>query len=307
MKHLKQRLKKEAESFDKIAKERKKHNQIPDISTEFTNEYFYDNIWRNSLFVRAEYGSRCNWVIDAVKKAGVRSVLELGCGNGWLSLELARHGLQVTGWDISRESIKIAQNYFDSLEEKKNLSLRYECKNVLDFDGYLGQTVVCFGFLHHVPRQLLRRLMSYLSKNMKPGQLLVVVEPRYDHVSYEMATLVYAMRLALPNHFRYKNIKRNAPSHIKEIFNELSETRRSQSELDNISPSDFILKTIKDNFAKVETGYSSSFFGDIIGSIRVSDEDTKILSKLLKQLDVMVAKYNCNFSRTIKIKAEKAK
>jgi len=303
---LEERFKKEAESFDKISEERKRNNQIPDIRSDFANEYFYNNIWRNSKFLREAYGPICNWTIDLLKKAKVTSVMELGCGNGWLSLELARSGFKTTGLDISSKSIQIARGYLNNLENKDDLQLRYVCENILDYNGYSGESVVCFGFLHHLPLETLNDFIKRLSLDMKPGQLLIAVEPRYDHTSYEMAALIYSLRLALPNHFKHEKPSSNMVSDINNIFEDLGETQRTQSEMDGESSSDLILKAVQENFGNADVRYCSSFFEKIIGSIRVEKEDAKILSKLLKQLDDLIVKYNQNFARTIRISAIKA-
>lgn len=305
MKDLKKRFKRESECFDRIAKKRYSHNQIPNLRAEFINEYFYNNIWRNSVFLRQEFGPRCKWIIDSLKKAGVLSVVELGCGNGWLSLELAREGFDVTGLDVSEKSISVARDYLNSLSEKKNLSLKYVCKNILDYEEYAGESVVCFGFLHHLPPQVFKKFIRYLSKSMNPDQMLLAVEPRYDHASYKMGTLIYALRLSLPNHFKYRNINSKTQLYINKIVAELSEEHRTQSEMDNESPSDLVVKVIKENFGKVNLRYCTSFFDKIIGSIRVDKKDIWTLSKLLKQLDEIIVKYNRDLSRVVMIKAER--
>lgn len=41
-------------------------------------------------------------IVDAVLEAQPRSLLDAGCGEGWLSRALARHGIAVTGIDGSR-------------------------------------------------------------------------------------------------------------------------------------------------------------------------------------------------------------
>ena len=299
---LKIRYQKEAASFDSIAQERKRHNHIPDMRASFENTYFYNNIWRNSIFFREEYGPLCAWIIRSLKSSKVHSVVEVGCGTGWLSLELARHGFEVTGIDLSGQSIEIAQAYYASRKEK-GLRLHYRCQNIEDYAEYAGKAVVSFGFLHHLPPKVLRNLCGLLTKKGSGVKMLLAVEPRYDHASIEMATFIYALRLAFPNHFAYSGKNRNVRKDIAGIFEELTETRRTQSEMDNESPSDTIIATVRKYFPKVELGYSTAFFDKFIGSARISGEDTSELSDLLKQLDNMIVKYNADFSRNVMIKA----
>lgn len=305
MNELEEKFAKEACSFDTITRERERNNLVPDLRVDFVNTNFYNNIWRDSTFLRQEFGSRSEWVIDNLKKDNVNQVLEFGCGNGWLSLELARAGFSVTALDISSECIRFAESYFNSLEENKNLSLRYVCGNILEYEDYNDGSVVCFGSLHHLPPVALKEVISRLWQKMNPGQILIAVEPRYDHTSYEMALLIYALRLALPNHFKHEGNAESTVNDVDQLISELSEAQKDQSEMDNESGSDVIVEVIQNTFGEVELKYCTSFFDKIIGSIRVDQEDTKILSGLLKQLDDIVTKYNHNFARVVMIKAQK--
>lgn len=49
-----------------------------------------------------------NAIIDAVMEQHPGTVLDLGCGEGWLCRELVKHGIQVTGTDLSPELIRKA-------------------------------------------------------------------------------------------------------------------------------------------------------------------------------------------------------
>ena len=302
---IKDRFVKEAESFDKISLERNSHNHRSDLRLDFENHYFYNNIWRDSNFVRAEYGPVCQWIISELKKADVQSVVELGCGTVFISLEMAREGLEVIGLDLSSESVKITKEYADSLPERKKLSLEYVCKNVLEFSDYKGQSVVCFGFLHHLPPVVLDQIITFIYRKINPGQLLLCMEPRYDHANYQMSALIYALRLCLPNHFQYTDIENEALSSIKDICAELAEMDKEQSEFDNESTSDLIVDTIERIFGEVSLDYWTAFYDKLIGSIRVDEGDIKILTNLLKQLDEMIVKYYPEHSRNILIKAVK--
>jgi hypothetical protein len=157
--------------------------------------------------------------------------------------------------------------------------------------------------LHHFPPPILKKLIGYWAKVMRPGEILIAQEPRYDHPSFEMAALIYALRLALPNYFCYLRKKEEVASCIRDILDEIRERHKKQSELDGESPSDFIVKTIRNNFKHVELSYSTAFFDKIIASFRIKDEDAHLLSGLLKQLDEVIIKYNPAFASNLKIKA----
>ena len=131
---------------------------------------------------------------------------------------------------------------------------------------------------------------------------MFAVEPRYDYASQQMAVLIYALRRCLPNHFQY-NDSNGIDFDVQCILEELAESHKDQSEMDNESPSALILEVIERNFDNLEIKYSTAFFDKFIGGIRTDDKDTQTLSKILKQLDEIILKYNPDFARTVMIKA----
>ena len=65
--------------------------------------------------LRAESKTKTPWIIEKIKEHGYLNaetrVLDVGCGSGFLSNDLARNGLHVTGVDLSEESLKVAKKY----------------------------------------------------------------------------------------------------------------------------------------------------------------------------------------------------
>ena len=62
-------------------------------------------------------------------------ILDLGCGPGYFSLELARAGFQVVGVDISDKMISIANKNLKSFRNKKNFSRADEIRDELKSMG----------------------------------------------------------------------------------------------------------------------------------------------------------------------------
>lgn len=59
------------------------------------------------------------------------SIIDLGCGNGMLLMELAREGfIDLTGVDYSQNAIDLAQ----SIMKTQNLTIRYEVRDILSTD-----------------------------------------------------------------------------------------------------------------------------------------------------------------------------
>jgi len=96
---IKDLYKKEGESFDKQTKKRIKNGFIPDLRNLKKVNWFYNNIWREPKFFKIHWGEI---IEEIIKESNHQSnkVLEVGCGTGYLSLELAIQGLDVTGVEI---------------------------------------------------------------------------------------------------------------------------------------------------------------------------------------------------------------
>jgi ubiquinone/menaquinone biosynthesis C-methylase UbiE len=98
------------------------------------------------------------------------NVLELGCGTGYFSRELARTGAQITAIDISPELLKVAQ------EECSSENVRFEIQNAYattfpdeTFDSVVGSAV-----LHHLE---LEAALREIERVLKPGGSIYFTEP----------------------------------------------------------------------------------------------------------------------------------
>jgi len=302
---LDKRIEKEAEDFDNIAAERYDNKQRPDISGMWENTYYYNNIWRHSQYFNQEYGPIIEWVTSHLYDNNITNISEFGCGTGWLTLDLARKGFDIVGYDISSKSLGIARQYVAGLPEYDELKLSFQELNISDFARYNGKSIVCFGFLHHLPKDILKERMEYIYRNMNKGEVLIAVEPRYDFVNFEMAFLVQALRMALPNHYPNEEDYENVYAHSFEVYKELGELDQNQSALDNESPSQYIVDTISEYYQDVEVEVCTAFYDKFIGSLRLSADDNEKLASMLKELDNMIIKYQPSFGRNLMLCAKK--
>lgn len=97
-------------------------------------------------------------------------VLEIGCGKGRLSRELARHAQEVVGIDLSNEMLKIARSRSKELE-----NVRYEQTDYLqkDYPPAYFDAIVSVATLHHVDwATALKRIKS----DLKPGGKFLVID-----------------------------------------------------------------------------------------------------------------------------------
>jgi len=116
-----------------------------------------------------------NKIIDENLSKG-SNVLEIGCGSGWLCLELKRKGFNVIGLDPSFQSLKIAKQYAIS----KGFYIEYvQADATLPiFQSGIFEGVFAFHSLHHVRN--LHQVTLNIKKWLKKGGLISLYEHRYD-------------------------------------------------------------------------------------------------------------------------------
>ncbi len=98
------------------------------------------------------------------------SVLELGCGTGYFTRELARSGAQIVAIDVSPELLEIA---------RVNCSVpnvRYEIQNAYDlsYPDAVFDTVVGSSVLHHLE---IEAALREIYRVLKPGGRIFFTEP----------------------------------------------------------------------------------------------------------------------------------
>jgi 2-polyprenyl-3-methyl-5-hydroxy-6-metoxy-1,4-benzoquinol methylase len=104
------------------------------------------------------------------------SLVELGCGSGWMTRFAARHGLDAHGYDISPEMIEIARE----LAAEEGLEVRFEAADMESLDlGSRFDTCLLYDALHHSPRPDL--VFATAQRALKPGGRLLLAEPNWKH------------------------------------------------------------------------------------------------------------------------------
>jgi len=121
-----------------------------------------------------------------------QTVLDFGCGAGWLTNALADCGLNVTGIDISQNAVNLS-NKFRQIREPRCIgsasSLHFD-GSVLPFESEKFDRIVCFDSFHHVADQNLT--LKEFHRVLKPGGRAVFLEPSPGHSLSEASQ--YEMR-----------------------------------------------------------------------------------------------------------------
>ena len=108
------------------------------------------------------------WMETAGVRGG-RRALDVGCGAGRRTLELADHYDEVLGLDLSRPLIELA------VERRSAPTVRYLCSDLLDFDDTVGfDLVYSHTTLHHMPD--LSAALRHLRSLVAPAGYAVLVD-----------------------------------------------------------------------------------------------------------------------------------
>ena len=107
---------------------------------------------------------RMAFITEMVDLKG-KKVLDVGCGGGILSEALASEGAEVTGIDLSRESLAAAENH----ARKSGLEINYreiKIEDLLRDETESYDVVACMEMLEHVPdpAQIVQSCSSLLKK-----------------------------------------------------------------------------------------------------------------------------------------------
>lgn len=146
---------------------------------------------------------RLRAVVDALRQAGAKRVIDLGCGEGKLIRLLLqdRSFEEIVGLDVSHRALEIAQKrlHWDRMPERQRRrirllhgSLTYRDRRLEGFDGAALVEVI-----EHLEAGRLRALVRTVFEFARPGTVVVTTPNREYNAKFE--TLV-AGRMRHPDH-----------------------------------------------------------------------------------------------------------
>lgn len=295
-------LTEEANAFDRQIDERIANGHIPDLRLCTPCDWFYNNPWRRPAYVQLDFCEQFEIIRDAIRKHAVNTVrspvvLEVGCGPGYLSLELARAGFNVTGLDLSPHCIGVAQRFADSDPYNAERGpLRYLagdffCHPSLAEGSF--DAVVFLGALHHFPDQ--GATLDRVRKLLRPGGLLLAHEPVRDRVTRGNAVFAHLLRVLLSSQvgfYKRYEIPKDALTREKEFDRMFYEMRYENEDGDNVqSVNDNeagyaeMRPALDERFETVKFNWRYAFFHEFIGGLRFDEAHNEALARYLRDID----------------------
>lgn len=170
-----------------------------------------------------------------------RSVLDFGCGDGWLSVILAKRGAYVYGVDVSRQAANVARRRCEVNDVAARTRFVAASAYALpctaeSFDLVIGQAI-----LHHVSDKWAMGLE--LRRVLRPGGRAVFAEPLGDSLALERLRKLVPIPSAAPDdpdqwrsQLKFEDLKQ-----LGELFQERHQAFHLFSRLDRMTSSERVL------------------------------------------------------------------
>jgi ubiquinone/menaquinone biosynthesis C-methylase UbiE len=234
-----------------------------------------DSPWRQPNLARLTFGEVHNLVDEYVFGQSLR-ILDVGCGRGWLSLELAREGHDVIGIDSSKEMIRSAKKTMDSDPYKNERGkLEFQVSDLSQWEHPLEtfDLVIFSRSLHHIPRpdKAVRKAHDLLRKN---GQI-ICIEYAYDRVDKRTATWIYQVRRSLQQSGWYKSRKKlseNTDQSVRKIMEEY----RAPPRREHFNRFEEMRKPLNTLFREAHFSWEPYIYWDLIMDMRIPSTDVEM-------------------------------
>ncbi|MBK7889582.1 MAG: 3-demethylubiquinone-9 3-O-methyltransferase [Bdellovibrionales bacterium] len=146
-----------------------KSSRIDNSIYDSLGERWYTAFDDPVALLRAESRTKAPWVLEKMRghfreRSDVR-LLDIGCGAGFLTNEMAGHGFHVTGLDQSLQSLEVAKRY----DATKSVDYVTGDAYSLPFADQSFDAVSAMDFLEHIDDPL--RAIREMSRVLKPGGL----------------------------------------------------------------------------------------------------------------------------------------
>jgi len=126
---------------------------------------------------RVERAFRHFWQV--VGEPHDQTILDFGCGDGWVSIALARQGNRVHGFDISESLLAIARQKAAALQIEDRVSFREMPAENLEYPAESFDLIIGTSILHHTE---LDPTLKNIGQVLKKDGTAVFLEPLNENI-----------------------------------------------------------------------------------------------------------------------------
>jgi SAM-dependent methyltransferase len=145
------------------------------IPSNWFEDFFHGvtlDLWRKAIPPKQTV-DEADFLTRALQTKPNARLLDVPCGNGRISLELARRGFRVTGFDISQEFIEEARA---SAANAEDIQAKFVLGDMRDLDfGAIFDGAFCFGnsfgFMKH---EDMEKFLGGVRRALRPGARFIV-------------------------------------------------------------------------------------------------------------------------------------
>ena len=231
----------EAEFFDDLANFRTHNKNIiaQEVDIQRATKYIPKKNEKATFIIDPKMsdklagGARDRYIKELSSKPGAR-ILDIGCGSGWLALELARNGCHVDAYDLSPKAIALAKKTLKENPYKDGFgSVTYHLQDVSVIDLGIEKYDAVSGWssFHHMPD--VPEFMEKVHKALKPGGKVASMDdmPRgwlepWLQYFFEFILPTYSMTYYQKIKFVFNLFTRRSKLR-KEIFSPMEEAKHS--------------------------------------------------------------------------------
>ncbi len=110
---------------------------------------FFSSVY-DTLTENVNYSARADYIADLLADNGIKGgiLLDLACGTGTLSIEMAKKGFEVIGVDSSADMLSVAMN--NAFESDKNILFLCQPMQQLDLYGTINAAICTLDSINHL-------------------------------------------------------------------------------------------------------------------------------------------------------------
>jgi len=240
-------LKNEADFWNNIAKNRALDSKIPEQgdlrrATRVIAGKEIEPVDR--VMTKMIVGKSINEIIRTISMKKNAKILDICCGPGWMSLELARNGHHVDAYDISKDAIDIAKRMLKENPFKENFgSINYHLADISQIE--LGEdtydAITGMSAWHHLPD--LEAFIIKAKKCLKPGGVIVTCDDVEQGLKESLLKRFFMLLLPVHGYTYsekikaiYRRIKENTISEVpKDVCSPMDELQHSNGTVGDIA------------------------------------------------------------------------